>query len=226
MGDYILIADDDANIGKLISLYLTKEGFTVKTCLRGDDALDICLKDPPKLLILDVMMPGMDGWNVLRTLRQDQSFPVLMLTARGETFDKVMGLEMGADDYVVKPFEPRELVARVKALLRRVPQQEDNRRTLRAGKLSVSLAEYEVRVSGKAVPMPPRELELLYFLMNHPGQAFTREQLLEHVWGYDFFGDSRTVDVHVKRLRERLGAEIGGMIKTVWGVGYKFEASA
>ena len=223
---FVLIVDDDPSISRLVQLYLEKEGFEVATADRGDDALAAFRKRPPDLMLLDVMLPGMDGWQVLKAVRKTSGIPIIMLTAKDETFDKVLGLELGADDYVTKPFEPKELVARVKAVLRRTQgTEEDKNDTLSFPGLSVSLSQYEVHYQGTKVDMPPKELEVLYFLAAHQNQVFTREQLLEQVWGFDFFGDSRTVDVHIKRLREKLpGCEQHGWcIRTVWGVGYKFE---
>ena len=223
---YILIVDDDPNIAHLVQLYLEKAGFEVRVASRGDDALNEFRKLPPDLMILDVMLPGMDGTQVLRAVRRTSTIPVIMLTARDEIFDKVLGLELGADDYVTKPFDAKELVARVKAVLRRTQGPEEEKSdSLSFPGLTISLSRYEVFYEGEKVEMPPKELELLNFLASHPNQVFTREQLLEQVWGYDFFGDSRTVDVHVKRLREKLseGESFGWQIKTVWGVGYKFE---
>jgi len=223
---YILLVDDDPNIARLVQLYLEKEGFEVKTADRGDDALAQFRKLPPDLMLLDVMLPGMDGWQVLKAIRKSSSIPIIMLTAKDETFDKVLGLELGADDYMTKPFDTKELVARVKAVLRRTqgPEEEKND-TLSFPGLTVSLTQYEVHYEGEKVEMPPKELEVLYFLAAHQNQVFTREQLLEQVWGFDFFGDSRTVDVHIKRLREKLPEceKYGWCIRTVWGVGYKFE---
>jgi len=223
---YILLVDDDPNIARLVQLYLEKEGFEVKTADRGDDALAQFRKLPPDLMLLDVMLPGMDGWQVLKAIRKTSSIPIIMLTAKDETFDKVLGLELGADDYMTKPFDTKELVARVKAVLRRTqgPEEEKND-TLSFPGLTVSLTQYEVHYEGDKVEMPPKELEVLYFLAAHQNQVFTREQLLEQVWGFDFFGDSRTVDVHIKRLREKLPEceKYGWCIRTVWGVGYKFE---
>ena len=228
----ILLVDDDPNISHLVRLYLEKEGFAVTEADRGDTAVEEFRKAPPALVLLDVMLPGMDGLAVLKEIRKTSKVPVIMLTARDETFDKVLGLELGADDYITKPFETKELVARVKAVLRRAPEadaapsasdQPDD--TLRFPELTVSLARYEVTYQGRQVEMPPKELEVLYYLASHPNMVFTREQLLERVWGFDFFGDSRTVDVHIKRLREKLpGCEqYGWEIHTVWRVGYKFE---
>ncbi len=223
---YILLVDDDPNISRLVQLYLEKEGFEVKTADRGDDALAHFRKLPPDLMLLDVMLPGMDGWQVLKSVRKTSSIPIIMLTAKDETFDKVLGLELGADDYITKPFDTKELVARVKAVLRRTQGSDDDKTdTLAFPGLTVSLAQYEVNYQGETVDMPPKELEVLYFLASHQNQVFTREQLLEQVWGFDFYGDSRTVDVHIKRLREKLPEceKHGWCIRTVWGVGYKFE---
>ena len=223
---YILLVDDDPNISRLVQLYLEKEGFEVRTAGRGDDAMAAFRKLPPDLMLLDVMLPGMDGWQVLKAIRKTSSIPIIMLTAKDETFDKVLGLELGADDYVTKPFDTKELVARVKAVLRRTQGAEEEKQDgLSFPGLTVSQTQYEVYFEGRKIDMPPKELEVLYFLASHQNQVFTREQLLEQVWGFDFFGDSRTVDVHIKRLREKLqGSEnYGWCIKTVWGVGYKFE---
>ena len=221
----IFIVDDDPNIVSLIEMYLQREGFETKSFSRGDTALGALKADEPALVLLDIMLPGMDGWEVCRELRKISRVPVIMLSAKEETFDKVQSLALGADDYVTKPFEPQELMARVKAVLRR-STGADTEGTLRFPGLTVSLAAYAATFDGEAVQMPPKELELLYFLASHKNQVFTREQLLEKVWGFDYFGDSRTVDVHVKRLREKLpGSErFGWQIRTVWSVGYKFEA--
>ena len=222
----ILLVDDDPNIRQLVNLYLVKEGFEVAMADRGDEALAQFRAAPPNLMLLDLMLPGMDGWQVCREVRKFSSVPIIMLTAKDETFDKVLGLELGADDYIVKPFDMKELVARIKAVIRRYqqPESQENRELTFPG-LTVNIGQYTVTYMGKELEMPPKELELLHFLASHPNQVFTREQLLEQVWGYDFFGDSRTVDVHVKRLREKLteGEKLGWQIKTVWGVGYKFE---
>ena len=223
---YILLVDDDPNISRLVQLYLEKEGFEVKCADRGDDALAQFRRMPPDLMLLDVMLPGMDGWQVLKAIRKTSTIPIIMLTAKDETFDKVLGLELGADDYITKPFDTKELVARVKAVLRRTQGAEDEKQEgLSFPGLTVSLTQYEVHYEGRKIDMPPKELEVLYFLASHQNQVFTREQLLEQVWGFDFFGDSRTVDVHIKRLREKLqdSEKYGWCIKTVWGVGYKFE---
>ena len=222
---YILIVDDDPNIAHLVQLYLEKEGFDVKVAQRGDDALNEFRKLPPDLMLLDLMLPGVDGWQVLKTVRKTSSIPVIMLTAKDETFDKVLGLELGADDYVTKPFDTKELVARIKAVIRRYQVGESPEKELAFPGLTINISQYVVTYMGNTLEMPPKEIELLYYLASHPGMVFTREQLLENVWGYDYFGDSRTVDVHVKRLREKLGAgeSMGWQIKTVWGVGYKFD---
>ena len=228
----ILLVDDDPNISHLVRLYLEKEGFAVSEAARGDTALENFHKDLPALVLLDVMLPGLDGLQVLKEIRKTSKVPVIMLTAKDETFDKVLGLELGADDYITKPFETKELVARVKAVLRRAPAAEEkpanNDDTLRFPQLTISLSRYEVTYEGRELEMPTKELEVLYYLASHPNMVFTREQLLERVWGFDFFGDSRTVDVHIKRLREKLPEceKYGWEIHTVWRVGYKFESKA
>lgn len=223
---YILIVDDDPNIAHLVQLYLEKEGFTVKVAARGDDALAEFRRLPPDLMLLDLMLPGVDGWQVLKSIRKTSTIPVILLTAKDETFDKVLGLELGADDYVTKPFDTKELVARVKAVLRRTQGAEEEKGdSLSFPGLTVSLARYEVFYEGEKIDMPPKELEVLYFLASHPNQLFTRGQLLDRVWGYDIEVESRTVDVHVKRLRDKLpGCEKHGWgITTIWRRGYKFE---
>lgn len=228
----ILLVDDDPNISKLVRLYLEKEGFGVIEAARGDTALEAFAAATPSLVLLDVMLPGIDGLQVLREIRKTSRIPVIMLTAKDETFDKVLGLELGADDYITKPFEAKELVARVKAVLRRAPEAESKPEerddTIRFPKLTVSLARYEVTYEGREVDMPPKELEVLYYLASSPNKVFTRAQLLAKVWGFDFFGDSRTVDVHIKRLREKLPdcEQYGWKIHTVYRVGYKFEYKA
>ena len=221
----ILLVDDDPNIRQLVNLYLQKEGFEVMMADRGDEALKMFKASPPNLILLDIMLPGMDGWQVCREVRKISNIPIIMLTAKDETFDKVLGLELGADDYVSKPFDMKELVARIKAVSRRFQAADAPEKELVFPGLTININQYTVMYMGKDLEMPPKELELLYFLASHPGMVFTREQLLEQVWGYDYFGDSRTVDVHVKRLREKLteGEKLGWQIKTVWGVGYKFE---
>ena len=220
----VLVVDDDININRLVSLYLEKEGYNVISSVKGDDALHEFKKNNPDIILLDVMLPVLDGWQVLREIRKTSQVPIIMFTAKDETFDKVMGLELGADDYITKPFEPKELIARIKAILRRTSPAE-NDKTIQYNKLYISLKEYSVIYKDNAVEMPPKEIELLYYLATHPNTVFTREQLLESVWGFDFFGDSRTVDVHVKRVREKMpdSEDYGWQIKTVWRVGYKFE---
>ena len=221
----IYVVDDDPNISKLIRLYLEQEDYEVKQFLRGDEALAAFRQQEPDLLLLDIMLPGIDGWDVCREVRKTSKLPIIMLSAKEETFDKVKSLELGADDYITKPFEPKEMMARIKAVLRRTTAPGSQDEALRFPGLSVSLKSYEVIFDGQPVAMPPKELELLHFLALHQNQVFTREQLLEKVWGFDYFGDSRTVDVHVKRLREKLPdcERYGWAIRTVWSVGYKFE---
>ena len=221
----VLIVDDDEHIVELIKLYMDKEGFDTVTANNGKKAVELFKSEAPAIVILDVMMPEMDGWQVCREIRRVSNIPIIMLTAKGETFDKVLGLELGADDYMVKPFEPKELLARVKAVLRRSDTKESNvEKEIGFPNLTINLSNYELKINGNIVEVPPKELELLYFLASNPNRVFTREQLLEEVWGFDYFGDSRTVDVHIKRLREKLeGVEANWQLKTVWGVGYKFE---
>jgi len=225
MATKILITDDDRSIVELMRLYLEKEGYTCITAENGKVALKKFEAEAPDLLILDVMMPEMDGWQVCREIRKTSTTPIIMLTAKGETFDKVLGLELGADDYMVKPFETKELIARIKAVLRRTESQsEAPLEEVSFPGLSVNLSNYELKINDKITEVPPKELELLYFLASNPNRVFTREQLLEEVWGFDYFGDSRTVDVHIKRLREKLeNINENWQLKTVWGVGYKFE---
>ena len=220
----ILVVDDDRNIVDLIRLYLEKEMLEVRGAYHGEEALELFYSWTPDLVILDLMMPKMDGWEVCKQIRKVSSIPVIMLSARGETFDKVLGLELGADDYMVKPFDPKEMVARVKAVLRRTGNSINSKEEIVFPGLIINKTEYSITYRGKKMEVPPKELELLYFLALHPNQVFTREQLLEKVWGYEFSGDSRTVDVHIKRLREKFNdATLRWEIKTVWGVGYKFE---
>lgn len=221
----ILIADDDKNICELLRLYLTKEGYQTVMAYDGEAAVTTFEAEKPALVLLDVMMPGMDGWEVCRRIRAANDTPVIMLTAKGETFDKVLGLELGADDYVVKPFDTKEVVARIKAVLRRCANaQKSEDGVLRYDNLSLDMSRYELRVKDKVVEAPPKELELLSYLASHPNRVFTRDQLLDEVWGFEYYGDSRTIDVHIKRLREKLeGASDQWGLKTVWGVGYKFE---
>ena len=221
----ILLVDDDPNITQLVRLYLEKEGYDVQTADRGDTALEMFRKNPPHLMLLDIMLPGMDGWEVCREVRRTSNIPIIMLTAKGETFDKVLGLELGADDYITKPFEPKEMVARIKAVARRYQTGDTPAKEVSFPGLTVNISRYSVVYAGQEIEMPPQELEVLYFLASHANQVFTRQQLLEQVWGFNFFGDSRTVDVHIKRLREKLVdcEKYGWQIKTVWSVGYKFE---
>ncbi len=220
----IMIVDDDANICELVRLYLEKEGYETTICLDGEKALNEFKTRQPDMAILDIMMPKIDGITLCREIRKTSDMPVIMLTAKGETFDKVLGLELGADDYIVKPFEGKELVARVKAVLRRFLKDDEDLKVIQFENLSINLSNYELCVGGEVLETPPKELELLYFLASHPNRVFTREQLLEEVWGFDYYGDSRTIDVHVKRLREKLeGYENCWELRTVWGVGYKFE---
>ena len=219
----ILVIDDDRNILAIIEMYLRKAGYEVTCVERGDEALQAFRRAQPALVVLDVMLPGMDGWDVLDKLRQESDVPVIMLTAKGDTLDRIQGLDLGADDYIVKPFDAKELLARIKAVLRRSSLPE-NEKCVTFEDLEISLDNYSVTLDGKQIEMPPKEIELLFFLASREGKVFTREQLLEQVWGFDFFGDSRTVDVHVKRIREKLGERDAWQLKTVWGVGYKFEA--
>lgn len=224
----ILVVDDDQNIAELISLYLMKEGYEVKKAFDGREALTQYTLFKPNLMVLDIMMPELDGYEVCKEIRKSSQMPIIMLTAKGETFDKVLGLELGADDYMVKPFDPKELVARVKAVLRRLDSKSEPAGTKKIAfnQLVINLSNYTVLYHDEEIDMPPKELELLFFLASNPNQVFTREQLLNQIWGYEYFGDTRTVDVHIKRIREKINpAEIdcGWSIKTVWGVGYKFE---
>ena len=219
----ILVIDDDRNILAIIELYLKKAGFQVATCTTGYEAMQAFKNTKPTLVVLDVMLPGKDGWTILHEIRQESSTPVIMLTAKGDTGERVRGLELGADDYIAKPFDSNELVARIKAVLRRFAPASESERTITLPDLTISLENYSVTLDGEQLEMPPKEIELLYFLASHSGRVFTREQLLEQVWGFDFFGDSRTVDVHVKRIREKLGERENWQLRTVWGVGYKFD---
>ena len=228
----ILIVDDDYNIAELISLYLTKECFETKIVGDGEEALRVFPEFQPNLILLDLMLPGIDGYQVCRELRSTSQVPIIMLSAKGEIFDKVLGLELGADDYMIKPFDSKELVARVKAVLRRyqppvqtpassVTEQHGN--FVEYPDLIVNLTNYSVIYNGHSIELPPKELELLYFLASSPNQVFTREQLLDHIWGYEYIGDTRTVDVHIKRLREKIKGNDKWALTTVWGIGYKFE---
>lgn len=226
----ILVVDDDNNIAELISLYLTKECYDTRIVNDGEEALAAFQQYAPNLILLDLMLPGMDGYQVYREIRAKSNTPIIMLSAKGEIFDKVLGLELGADDYILKPFDSKELVARVKAVLRRYqPSKNETAKEVKCVEypdLTINLSNYSVIYNGSPVDMPPKELELLYFLAASPNQVFTREQLLDHIWGYEYLGDTRTVDVHVKRLREKIKDRDTWSIATVWGIGYKFEVKA
>ena len=233
----VLIVDDDPNIVEVLRLYFDKDGFAVVSCFTGDKAIETFQASDPNIVVLDLMLPGKDGYDICREIRKISSVPIIMLTARTDILDKVVGLELGADDYVEKPFEPKELLARVKAVLRRTEkrnevataQPDKNAEIVRYQNLTVDKARYVVLVGGKEIDMPPKELELLFFLATNPNRVFTREQILENVWGFDFYGESRTVDVHVKRIREKIenaDLRVNWQVKTVWGVGYKFEVSS
>ena len=222
----ILIVDDDENICELLRLYLEKDGFETVVANDGETAIDYNTKYNPDLILLDIMLPKLDGWQVCREIRKTDEVPIIMLTAKGETFDKILGLELGAEDYVSKPFDTKEVIARIKAVLRRSSDNEKNGNVAEVhyDKLSINLTNYELIVDGKRIDTPPKELELIYHLASNPNRVYTRDQLLDEVWGFDYYGDSRTVDVHVKRLREKLeNVSDQWSLKTVWGVGYKFE---
>lgn len=228
----ILIVDDDSNIADLISLYLMKECYETRIVGDGEAALAAVSAFEPDLILLDLMLPGMDGYQVCREVRSSKDTPIIMLSAKGEIFDKVLGLEMGADDYMEKPFDSKELVARVKAVLRRYHKQQNvavaksNDKIVAYPDLTINLTNYSVTYMGEPIDMPPKELELLYCLASNPGRVFTREQLLDQIWGYEYVGDTRTVDVHIKRIREKLHDNENFKISTIWGIGYKFETSA
>ncbi len=221
----ILVVDDDLNICELLRLYLTKEGYNVVIANDGQSAVTTFQEESPSLVLLDIMLPKLDGWQVCREIRKFSETPIIMLTAKGEVFDRVLGLELGADDYVVKPFDTKEIVARIKAVLRRsATSVTEEIKEVHYDKLSINLTNYELKVGGVQIDTPPKEMELIFHLAKNPNRVFTRDQLLDEVWGYDYYGDSRTVDVHVKRLREKLeGASNKWELRTVWGVGYKFE---
>ncbi len=221
----ILVVDDDTNICELLRLYLEKEGFETVVANDGEQAVEYANKYTPDLILLDIMLPKLDGWQVCRQIRKTLETPIIMLTAKGETFDKILGLELGADDYITKPFDTKEVIARVKAVLRRTYDSEkNNMQEVKYDKLRINLTNYELVVDGKSIDTPPKELELIYHLASNPNRVYTRDQLLDEVWGFDYYGDSRTVDVHVKRLREKLeNISPEWSLKTVWGVGYKFE---
>ena len=222
----ILIVDDDVNICELLRLYLVKDGFDAEVITDGITALNTFEAVQPDLILLDIMLPGIDGWQICREIRKTSQVPIIMLTAKGETFDKVLGLELGADDYITKPFETKEVVARIKAVLRRSGTQAaapELPKEVSFDKLTINLTNYELKVDGNAIDTPPKELELLYFLASSPNHVFTREQLLDQIWGYEYIGDTRTVDVHIKRIREKIKDCDEWKIATIWGIGYKFE---
>ncbi len=220
----VLVVDDDLNICELLRLYLEKEGFEVTVANDGKVAVDTAKSQSFDIILLDIMLPTLDGWQVCREIRKDSNVPIIMITAKGETFDKILGLELGADDYVPKPFDAKEVVARIKAVLRRYGEKEDVNKIVSYDKLLINLTNYELVVDGKTVDTPPKEMELIFHLASNPNRVYTRDQLLDEVWGFEYYGDSRTVDVHVKRLREKLeGVSEQWSLKTVWGVGYKFE---
>lgn len=219
----VLVVDDDENIAEVIKMYLENSGYDTRVCYDGKEAQEGFLEYKPDLVLLDIMLPHIDGVDVLKWIRKDSTIPIIMLTAKGDTFDKVLALELGADDYIVKPFEPKELLARVKAVLRRYNVDNENKEALNFEQLTIDVNSYIVVYKNKEIKMPPKEFELLYYLAKNKNRVFTREQLLCEVWGYDYPGDSRTVDVHVKRLREKLHSGDTWQIETVWGVGYKFE---
>ena len=225
MGRNILVVEDDHNISDLIHMYLVKEGFDVRIAGDGGKAIEEFQKEVPDLILLDIMLPVMDGWAVCAKIRETSKVPIIMLTAKSEVFDRIQGLEMGADDYIVKPFEMKEVLARIHAVLRRSGEEEEpGEKKLTFDKLVINLDSYELTVDGKKIDTPPKELELLYHLASTPNRVYTRNQLLDEVWGFDYFGDSRTVDVHIKRLREKIeNVSDQWALKTVWGVGYKFE---
>ena len=226
MDTKILVVDDDSNISELLKVYFTNEGYEVKTASDGVEGISFFKMYEPDIVLLDIMLPKKDGWQVCREIREMSSKPIIMITAKGEVFDKVLGLELGADDFLVKPFDMKELSARVKAVLRRYQAHAnpDDDEVVKFENIEISRQKYELKLKGKSVDIPPKELELLYFLASNYNRVFTRDQLLDKVWGFDYLGDSRTVDVHVKRLREKLeGASDKWLLKTVWGVGYKFE---
>ena len=226
MGRNILVVEDDHNISDLIHMYLVKEGFDVRIAADGGRAIEEFNKQIPDLILLDIMLPVMDGWAVCARIRETSKVPIIMLTAKGEVMDRIQGLEMGADDYIVKPFEMKELIARINAVLRRTEIPVDTSKRLVYDKLTIDLDSYELIVDGKKIDTPPKELELLYHLAATPNRVYTRNQLLDEVWGFDYFGDSRTVDVHIKRLREKVeNISDQWALKTVWGVGYKFEVT-
>ena len=224
MARKILVVEDDHNISDLIRMYLNKEGFEVHTAYDGGKAVELFRSVEPDMVLLDIMLPVMDGWSVCAKIREVSRTPIIMITAKSEVFDRIQGLEMGADDYIVKPFEMKELIARINAVLRRTEIPDDTKKRLVFDNMEINLDSYELTVAGNKIDTPPKELELLYHLASTPNRVYTRNQLLDEVWGFDYFGDSRTVDVHIKRLREKVeGVSEQWALKTVWGVGYKFE---
>ena len=225
MSTKILVVDDDINICDLLRMYLEKEGYEVRTANDGVEAMTVFRMYEPDMILLDIMLPKKDGWQICREIREQSSKPIIMISAKGETIDKVLGLELGADDYIVKPLDMKEVFARIKAVLRRYAKHDTaDGELIKFDNLEISLRKYELKIRGKAIDLPPRELELIYFLASNYNRVFTRDQLLDKVWGFDYLGDSRTVDVHIKRLREKLeNASEAWCLKTIWGVGYKFE---
>jgi DNA-binding response OmpR family regulator len=222
----ILVVDDDRNIAELLRIYLDKDGFDVSLAHSGKDAVDTFKSFSPDIILLDIMLPQMDGWQVCREIRKTSDVPIIMITAKGETFDKVLGLELGADDYIVKPFDTKEVLARVKAVLRRFKKDSSEAKEVSLDGLYINMEKYELRINDKRVDVPPKEMELLFFLASNLNRVFTRDQLLDSVWGFEYFGDSRTVDVHIKRIREKVeGVSDKWSLKTVWGVGYKLETN-
>ena len=228
MATKILVIDDDINICDLLRMYLEKEGYEVRTANDGVEAMTVFRMYEPDLVLLDIMLPKKDGWQICREIREQSSKPIIMISAKGETIDKVLGLELGADDYIVKPLDMKEVFARIKAVLRRYAKHDTaDGELIKFDNLEISLRKYELKICGKAIDLPPRELELIYFLASNYNRVFTRDQLLDKVWGFDYLGDSRTVDVHIKRLREKLeNASEEWSLKTIWGVGYKFEVNS
>ena len=223
----ILVVDDDVNICELLRLYIERDDYQVVIANDGEQAVELFNREQPDLVLLDIMLPKMDGWQVCKEIRKTSNRPIIMLTAKGELFDKILGLELGADDYIIKPFEAKEVIARIHAVLRRTSTSEEKEKVkeINWDKLSINLTNYELRIDGKYIDTPPKEMELLYYLASNPNKVFTRDQLLDKVWGFDYYGDSRTVDVHIKRLREKInGVSDQWSLKTVWGVGYKFDA--
>lgn len=221
----ILVVDDDKHISEVVKLYLEKEGYDVYVAEDGIEGVNMFKAVQPKLVVLDIMLPGIDGMQVCNEIRRIDNTPIIMLSAKGEVFDKVLLLELGADDYLVKPFEPKELVARIKAVLRRSVQREETSEIVEYKDLTINITDYTVTYKGNKIEMPPKEIELIYYLASHPQKVFTRQQLLEQVWGFEYYGDSRTVDVHIKRIREKIGKSDNWNIKTVWSIGYKFEVT-